>query len=70
MTSYLYQQEIRIFDYKPQFAQPLSDEIIHNAEQIARDNGLTIKYLKKKDFSKEKYIADILKKRGNHPVLV
>jgi len=70
MTSFLYQQEIRIFDYKQQFAQPLRNEIIHNAEQIARDNGLTIEYLKKKNCSKEERIADILKQRGNHPGLV
>jgi hypothetical protein len=70
MTSYLYQQKIRIFDYKEQFAQPLRDEIIHNAGQIARDNGLTIEYLKKKSDSKEKRIVNILKQRGEHPGLV
>ncbi len=32
MTSYLYQKNIRIFDYKEQFAQPLRNEIIRNAE--------------------------------------
>ena len=70
MTSFMYKQKIRIFDYKEQFDQPLRDAIIHNAKQIARDNGLTIEYLKKKNFRKEDRIAEILKKRGNHPGIV
>src|SRR3989304_4899766 len=50
MTSFLYKQKIRIFDYKQHFAQPLRDAIIHNAKQLAHDNGLTIEYLRKKNF--------------------
>ncbi|NSW92802.1 MAG: hypothetical protein HPY74_19540, partial [Firmicutes bacterium] len=39
MTSYLYANDIRIFDY-PQFAEPLNDMIRENAERIAKENGL------------------------------
>lgn len=63
MTSFLYKQKIRIFDYRQQFAQPLRDAIIHNAKQIAHANGLIIEYVKKKNFRKEDRIADILKKK-------
>lgn len=45
MTSFLYKHKIRIFDYKQHFAQPLRDAIIHNAKQLAHDNGLTIEFL-------------------------
>lgn len=50
MLSFLHKQKIRIFDYKRQFAQPLRDAIIHNAKQIVHANGLTIEYLRKKNF--------------------
>ena len=39
MTSYLYRQGIRIFDYA-RFAEPLRDQIRENAQRIARENDL------------------------------
>lgn len=69
MTSYLYEHDIRIFDY-PKFAEPLRDQIRHNAEQLAENNGLSIEFIRKSSESKEKHIQDIIKKRGNHPGLV
>lgn len=70
MTSYLYQQDIRIFDYT-KFAEPLRDDIRANAERIAREAGLEIEFVRKsKHFRKEKRIKKILKERGTHPGLV
>ena len=60
MTQYLYAQHIRIFDY-PQFAQPLAQAIRENAEAIAAEHGLTIEYIRKKNFRKEARIEAILK---------
>lgn len=69
MTSYLYANKIRIFDY-PQFAAPHRDEIRNNADQIASDNGIKIQFVRKKNVRKETIINDIIKERGNYPGLV
>lgn len=69
MTNYLYQHQIRIFDYA-RFAEPLTGEIRANAERLAQENGLTIEFVRKKNFRQEKRIRDILKKRGDQPGLV
>ncbi len=42
MTSFLHANNIRIFDY-PRFAEPLRNELRENAEQIAKENGVSIK---------------------------
>jgi hypothetical protein len=52
MTHYLYDHDIRIFDYV-RFAEPLRDEIRANAEAMAQAQGLEIEYIRKKDFRKE-----------------
>lgn len=69
MTRYLYQQNIRIFDYT-QFAEPLAQAIRDNAEAIAKQHGLTIEYIRKKNFRKEARIETLLKQRGRQPGLV
>jgi hypothetical protein len=69
MTAFLYTNNIRIFDY-PRFAEPLREELKNNAEHIAKENGLQIEFIRKKNFRKEKRIQNILEKRGNHPGLV
>src|SRR5438046_1299890 len=69
MTRYLYTHQIRIFDY-PLFAQPLRDKIRANAEQLARKNNIEIEFVGKTSFRKEAIIAEVLKRRGNHPGLV
>ena len=69
MTHYLYQHNIRIFDYT-QFAEPLREELRANAEKIAQEQGLTIEFIRKNDFRKENRIQAIVKKRGDHPGLV
>ena len=69
MTKYLYAHDIRIFDFA-QFAEPLTAEIRQNAEAIAQAAGLTIEFIRKKNFRKEDRIHALLKKRGDQPGLV
>jgi hypothetical protein len=38
MTRYMYQNEVRIFDY-PKFAEPFKDAIRANAERIAKEGS-------------------------------
>lgn len=64
MAKYLSQHGIRIFNYA-QFAEPLRNLIRGNAETIAKENGLTIEFISKKDdFRKEERIKSILQSRG------
>jgi hypothetical protein len=71
MTGYLYQHNLRIFDYALEFAAPLRDVIRANSEAIAQTNGLTIEFIRKsQSFRKEDRIQKILRKRGDHPGLV
>jgi len=69
MTNYLYQHHIRIFDYA-QWAAPLGAEIRANAEALAQAHGLTIEFIRKKNFRQEDRIRKILKTRGDAPGLV
>lgn len=70
MTSYLYQHEIRIFDYTT-FAQPLRGRVRENAEAIAKETGVQIEFIRRsKHFRKEKRIKRVLQERGDHPGLV
>ena len=71
MTQYLYRQQIRIFDYGKQFAEPLRDAIRANAQAIATAHGLEIEFITKQDaFRKEDRIQQILAARGDQPGLV
>ena len=69
MTAYLTKRRIRIFDFT-QFVKPLTDTIKANAEQLAAAHGLTIDYVRKKNFRKEDRVKGVLKERGTHPGLV
>lgn len=51
-TVYLTKRQIRIFDFT-QFLKPLTDAIKANAEQLAAANGLSMDYVRKKNFRKE-----------------
>jgi hypothetical protein len=71
MTSYLYKQGIRIFDYGKLFAEPLRDAIRDNAQAVAKEHGLEIEFIRYKDaFRKEDRIQQIVAERGDHPGLV
>src|SRR4051794_31421174 len=66
MTSYLYREGIRIFDYT-QFAEPLRNLIRSNTERVAEENGLVIEFIsKRQEIRKEEHIQALLEKRGRH----
>jgi len=69
MSSLLRASDIRIFDY-PKWAEPLREEIRLNAENLARENGLEIEFIRRKDFRKEQRVRQIVADRGDHPGLV
>lgn len=69
MTSYLYKQEIRIFDY-PKFAKPLRNMVRSQAQKIAKDNNLDIEFVTQRQIRKEERVQEIVQKRGDHPGLV
>src|SRR5499427_4406420 len=69
MTSYLYSRKVRIFDY-PRFAQPFRDELRENAERLAKENGIEIEHIRKRNVRKEELVEAVLAKRGRHPGLV
>ncbi|MEA2021433.1 MAG: MarR family transcriptional regulator [Candidatus Caldatribacteriota bacterium] len=70
MTSYLYANDIRIFDY-PKFAEPLNKRIRENAERVAKENEIEIEFIRKiRAFRKDDRIKEIIKKRGSHSGLV
>lgn len=60
----------RCFDFHKVF-EPVTAEIIANAEKIAKDNDMEIEYIRNvKAFRKDDKIADILLERGEHEGLV
>jgi hypothetical protein len=70
MASFLDYHQIRLFDF-PRWAEPLREELRENAERIAAEAGLQIKFIRKlKAFRKEARIKEILAERGDHPGLV
>ena len=69
MTSHLYANQIRIFDY-PRFAEPFREQLRANAERLAGENGIEIEFLRKRNVRKEDRVKELLCKRGEHPGLV
>jgi len=69
MTKYMYQNEVRIFDY-PKFAEPFKEAIRANAERIAKENGVEIEFIRKAGVRKESIISEKIAERGNRPGLV
>jgi hypothetical protein len=69
MTNYLYQQQIRIFDYS-KFAEPFRNQLRANAERLAKENNLEIEFIRKSNIRKESIISKKLEGRGLHPGLV
>ncbi len=70
METFLRMHGQRLFDY-PKFAEPLREAIRHNAEEIARENGLEIEFIRSVGaFRKEERIQGILAQRGTQPGLV
>jgi hypothetical protein len=69
MERHLRVREIRLFDY-PRWAEPLREEIRINAERLAREAGLEIDFIRRKNFRKEERVKAILAERGSQPGLV
>ena len=69
MTRYLYEQNIRIFDYA-RFAEPLRERIRENAARLASENGLKIEFVSHSQERKEARIEAVLQERGDQPGLV
>src|SRR5216110_102690 len=69
MEGHLRARSMRLFDY-PRWAEPLRDQIRANAEQLAREAGLEIEFVRHQDLRKEKRVQQIVAQRGSHPGLV
>lgn len=70
MATYLRIHGIRLFDY-PQFVEPLREAIRENAEELAREHGLEIEFIRSAHgFRKEERIQAVLAQRGTQPGLV
>ena len=69
MTSFLYERQIRIFDY-PKFAEPYRNRIRENAEKMAAEAGIEIEFIRKRNFRKEDRVKGILANRGEQTGLV
>ena len=69
MTSYLFERQIRIFDY-PKFADPFRERLRENAESLAKGAGIEIEFIRKRNVRKEDLVKEALAKRGEHPGLV
>ena len=70
MTSYLYANRIKIFDYAKEFADPLRNKIRDNAQLIAKAHGVAIEHVNNPHLRKEDLVAKVLAQRGDHPGLV
>src|ERR1022692_4907735 len=67
MTSYLYANKIRIFDF-PQWAEPFREQLKVNAERLAQEHDLKVEFIQRIDaVRKEDRVREILDSRGAHP---
>lgn len=69
MTGFLCAKGIRIFDY-PRFAEPLRDKIREQAQAAAKEAGIGIEHISKRNVRKEDVVAAALEVRGDAPGLV
>ena len=60
---------MRIFDY-PKLAEPFRNQLRENAETLAKENGIEIEFVRKRNVRKQDLVKAILTKRGEHPGLV
>jgi len=65
MTSYLYSQKIKIFDYA-KFAEPFKEELRNNALKVAKENDIEIEFVRKTHIRKE----DLVKKYWTSEVII
>ena len=70
MTNYLYSQQIKVFDYAKEFADPLRNKIRDNAQMLAKAHGVAIEHVNNSYLRKEVLVSKVLAQRGDHPGLV
>ena len=70
MTSYLYEHQIKVFDYANVFADPLRNIIRENAQMIAKAHGVAIEHVNNSHVRKEDLASKVLAQRGGDPGLV
>jgi hypothetical protein len=70
MTSYLYANQIKVFDYAKECADPLRNKIRDNAQMIAKAHGINIEHVNNSRLRKEELVSKVLAQRGDHPGLV
>lgn len=63
VEGWLRRDNIRCFDLK-EFAEPLRDAVRDHAITSARDAGLSIEHIERKNFRKEERVAEVLRSRG------
>src|SRR6201984_2041374 len=69
MTKFLHAIGVRIFDY-PQFASTLRERVRERGASQAVQAGVRIEHIPKTHIRKEAVVAEVLKRRGEHPCLV
>lgn len=69
MTSYLYANQIRIFDF-PKFAQDYTTKIRDHIAKLSKAEDIPITFVPNHNERKENIVAALIKKRGDHPGLV
>jgi hypothetical protein len=69
MTSYLYAQQIKVFDYAKELADPLRHKIRDNAQMLAKAHGVAIEHVNNSHLRKEDLVSKVLAQRGDHPGL-
>jgi len=60
MTSYLYANQIKVFDYAKEFADPLRNKIRDNAQMIAKAHGINIAHVNNSRLRKEDLVSKVL----------
>lgn len=69
MTRFIKRLGLPVFEY-PQWANQFREELREHAEAVARDHGLEIEFIPKKNFRKEERIKQLVAQRGEHPGLI
>ena len=65
MTSYLYANHIKIFDYAKEFADPMRKMIRENALTVANAHEIDIEFVGNASIRKEDLVAKVLAVRGD-----
>ena len=60
MMSYLYANQIKVFDYAKEFADPLRNKIRDNAQLIAKAHGVAIEHVNNSYLRKEDLVSKVL----------